>query len=113
KPISLGSLNAGPENVAPKGDGSAPKLGGTAAGLGKKPAGTITLGYPARAGGLAPKFAGKRAASNFLPVGPTGMATTSVHSAGTIPVYSTSRPHVLVSFRSSARSARYSSRSCP
>src|SRR6267143_183410 len=52
--MSLGSLNAGPENVTPNGEGCALKPAGTAAGLGKNPPGTMTLGYPARAGESAP-----------------------------------------------------------
>src|SRR5437016_10704711 len=103
--MSLGSLNAGPENVTPKGEGRALKSAGTAAGLGKNPAGTMTLGYPARAGGLAPKLAGNRTASNFLPFQLPWSATSPSQSLGTAPVYRTSRPQVLVSLRSSARSA--------
>src|SRR3982074_793095 len=99
--MSLGSLNAGPENVTPKGEGCALKLAGIAAGLGKNPPGTITLGYPARAGALAPKLAGKRTASNFLPAQLPWSATSPAHSAGTVPVKRTSRPQARVNFRSS------------
>src|ERR671930_781265 len=105
--MSFGSLNAGPENVTPNGEGFASKPAGRpAAGLGKNPPGTMTLGYPARAGGLAPKFAGNRTASNFLPVQLPWSATSPAHSGGTTPLYRTSSPQVRVSFRSSARSAR-------
>src|SRR5229473_2959998 len=103
--MSLGSLNAGPENVTPKGEGFALKPGGTGAVLGKNPPGTITLGNPARAGALAPKLAGKRTASNFFPAQLPWSATSPAHSGGTTPVYNTSRPQVLVNWRSRARSA--------
>src|SRR6266853_3218124 len=100
--MSLGSLNAGPENVTPKGEDFALKPAGRfAAGLGKNPPGTITLGYPARAGALAPKLAGKRTASNFFPAQLPWSATSPAHAAGTTPVYRTSRPQVRVSLRSS------------
>src|SRR6266850_4606783 len=105
--MSLGSLKAGPENVTPKGEGCGVKPAGRLARVGvKKPPGTITLGYPARAGGLAPKLAGNKTASNFFPAQLPWSATSPAHSAGTTPVYRTSRPQVRVSLRASARSAR-------
>src|SRR5258708_36945592 len=91
--MSLGSLNAGPENVAPKGEGRALKPGGRPpAGLGKNPPGTITLGYPARAGGLAPKLAGKRTASNLCPAQHPWLDTSPPHSGGAPPEEVTPSP---------------------
>src|SRR4051812_50208705 len=82
--MSLGSLNAGPEKVTPKGERSGVKPAGSCARDGwKSPAGTMTLGYPARAGGLAPKVAGERTASNFFPMQPVPPAAAAALVAAT------------------------------
>src|SRR3954468_20716244 len=120
--MSLGSLHAAPQKVTPKGERSGVKPAGSCARDGwKSPAGTITLGYPALAGGLGPKLAGKRTASNFFPMelrppaaaaawfAATQSAISGWQAAGSAsgraPLKRTSKPQVRVSSRSKARSA--------
>src|SRR2546427_8075034 len=57
----------------------------------------------ARAGGLAPKLAGNRTASNFLPLQVPLSATSPSQSLRTAPAYRTARAPGLVRLRSSAR----------
>src|SRR2546422_10199405 len=99
--MSFGSLNAGPEKVTPKGEVFGWKFGSALSmlalfKLGKNPAGTMTLGYPARAGGVAPKLAGNRTASNFLPLQIPWSASGPSHSFSTAPVKRPTRPQDLL-----------------